>query len=82
METDAALNDDEEADPAHVPLPNGSRAAGEGAFLKVAGQPPELSLAEAAEERNLLEVVSQSRHPTILTSLSPWTDQPDGVCAT
>jgi hypothetical protein len=68
-----ALGDDEEADPAHVPLPNGSRAGDERAFPEVAGQPLELSLAEAAEEWNLLEVVSQSRHPTILTSLSPWT---------
>jgi hypothetical protein len=54
-------------------LPKGSRARDERAFPEVAGQSLELSLVEAAEERNLLEVVSQGRHPTILTSLSPWT---------
>jgi len=58
-----AIGDDEEADPAAVPLPNGSHAGDERAFPEVAGQPLELSVAEAAEERNLLQVVSQSRHP-------------------
>jgi len=64
---DAAVDDDEEVDAAHVALPDDLDPRPERALLEVAPEPPQLALAQTAEERNAFELVGRRWHRPILT---------------
>ena len=61
-----AVGDHEEADAAHLALADRRGAGPEVALLEVARETSQLSLAQSAEERDLLQIVGEARHRLIL----------------
>src|SRR5436305_10631386 len=63
-----SIDDDEEADPAHLALADHRGPRLELALPETACELLQLSLREPAEKRNLLELVGEARHRLILTA--------------
>src|SRR4029077_493192 len=74
-----AVDDDEEIDAAHMALPDDLDPRPERALLEVAPEPPQLALAQPAEERNALELLGRRCHRPILTPLVLPVDLPEAT---
>ena len=67
-----ALGDHEEGDAAHVTLLGEQHAGGNATVLEVLGELAQLALAEAAEQRDPLQVLGYARHDATLPEACPW----------
>src|SRR3954468_3931604 len=66
-----ALGDHEEGDAAHLTLRGEPRAGGNATVLEVLREPAQLTLAEPAEQRNLLQVLGHAPHCATLPESRP-----------